>query len=83
MKTIIKRKFFLLGLIGLISLLIIPIDYVIAYKNAPYGPNSETPDKRKYYNFIDTGSGIFQNSHYSTHDWIADAALRLLLDETD
>ena len=71
-------------LVGLFSLFLVvnfctPIQ---AYNNAPYGPNSETPDKPKYFNFIDTGLGIFKTSHYSTHDWIADAALRYLIMES-
>jgi hypothetical protein len=79
-----KKKIIKLVFIGFIFY-IISNRTVFAFDNAPDGPNSETPDKRKYYNFIATpdSTGIFKKSHYSTHDWIADAALRLLIDETD
>jgi len=79
-----NRKYLALFLIGFLSFILLS-EIVCAFDNAPDGPNSETPDKRKYYNFIATPdtTGIFKKSHYSTHDWIADAALRLLIDETD
>ena len=53
-----------------------------AFKNAMYGPNSETPDKTEVYKFKDRTTGVFKLSHYGTHDWIADAALRLLQSES-
>jgi len=55
---------------------------VVGFNNAPNGVNSETPDKPKYFNFMDKQVGTFRLSHYSTHDWITDAALRLLIDES-
>lgn len=54
----------------------------VAFKNALYGPNSETPDKPEVYKFKERQTGVFKLSHYGTHDWIADAALRLLLSES-
>jgi len=66
-------------IIFILNIFSIPIQ---AYNNAPYKSNSETPDKPKYYNFFDTGLGTFKISHYSTHDWIADAALRYLILES-
>lgn len=79
-----KKKTVKLVLIGFIFFILLSRT-VCAFDNAPDGPNSETPDKRKYYNVISNpdSTGIFKKSHYSTHDWIADAALRLLIDETD
>lgn len=53
-----------------------------AFNNAPYGPNSETPDKSEVYKFKERTTGAFKLSHYGTHDWIADAALRLLQSES-
>ncbi len=72
------------ALLGLICFILLS-EVVLAFDNAPDGPNSETPDKRRYYNFlaIPDSTRIFTKSHYSTHDWIADAALRLLIDEPD
>ena len=92
-KIVISMWILAILCISLISLIIptaephsINIDYNRkpngSWSNSPYGqPTAETPDKPKYYNFYDTSSGIFKLSHYSTHDWIADAALRLLIDE--
>ena len=53
-----------------------------AFNNAPYGPNSETPDKPEVYKFKERTTGVFKLSHYGTHDWIADGALRLLQSES-
>lgn len=53
-----------------------------AFKNALYGPNSETPDRPEVYKFKERPKGAFKLSHYGTHDWIADGALRLLLSES-
>ena len=53
-----------------------------AFNNAPYGSNSETPDKPEVYKFKERSTGVFKLSHYGTHDWIADAALRLLQSES-
>lgn len=79
-----KKKFVIYFLLGLVFLVLFS-EITFAFDNAPDGPNSETPDKRKYYNFIaiPDSTGIFKKSHYSSHDWIADAALRLLIHETD
>jgi len=75
------NKFFLFLTLLVISFSIVSADSK-AFKNSPYGPNSETPDKPEVYKFKDRPTGAFLLSHYSTHDWIADAALRLLQSES-
>lgn len=52
-----------------------------AWKNMPVKIN-EVPFGPEDYNFKEyDGWGTYKESHYGTHDWIADAALRLLYEE--
>ena len=81
MKVKSKKKIVIVSILNLIIVFGL-VQSILAWNNAPYGPNSETPDKPKYFNFIDTGSGTFSHSHYSTHDWIADSAFRVLISES-
>ena len=55
-----------------------------SYINAPGSTTvREVPFEPKDYNFYDNQkTGNYEKSHYSTHDWIADAALRLLIKES-
>lgn len=54
----------------------------LGWKNTSYNPKyAETPYEPKYYNFVEQTGETYCQSHYSTHDWIADAALRILYEE--
>ncbi|MBD3196892.1 MAG: hypothetical protein GF317_17690 [Candidatus Lokiarchaeota archaeon] len=78
MKKEIKYFIGIMAMIFIISSSSVIFD-VEAYRNSPdYSNKSETPYKPGNYNFDTSSTGTYTKSHYGTHDWIADAALRLL-----
>ena len=89
MKAIRKRK---IVLVGLLSFVVVSFFSAITpsangWKNvSTVGVEPETPDIPRSFRFMDRPLPydprvVFKYSHYGTHDWIADAALRLLVQQ--
>lgn len=54
------------------------VEQTNAWKNHPPSSPEEIPYRPEDFNFIGKSSGTYKKTHYGTHDWIADAALRIL-----